>query len=1552
MVAVKAEMLYRGEMKTKPLFFFSFLMMMMIFPLFLLDSTMFVDGVSAESHGQVSVLSIPGGIAVPPQVTVYGDGDGDGDGEADNDTPTTTSSSSSSQKNNIRTRKAGAANSTRVLQEDQGLVNEGTGVAGVCYTEVPYDPQRHQQVYTVGVLAIRGFESAYNDFNKTFSEYLTLTAGQRFDPPVRFEMKPLNFNTLFSDVEDSLVDFIYVNPSAFSCIESEYEALSLVSQVSRRRVSGNVYDLKKFGGVIFARKNNPIVSIDDLEDKIIAAASISGLGSGQMQFKRMIDAGMNYLQDPRQLVFTSNQGKVVQGVYNGDFDVGFVRTDQLERSKDENGQPYNVSEVFTIINPIDDLQIDGTPFPFQSSTELYAEWNLAALLHVDPEVSREVQRAMLNVGDFAHIGDVLLDCYSGAASDGSPTECDQWTLEDMAVAMEGRDGVPPQIRCDTTRSKAFAAAAARTSGKYAEWVPSLSYMQLRSMQEATGFISLDKDSGTWRCVRSTEIYDAISCPAGTYRKSRQEVDDGCSSQGLECAEGFQCLCRPCVVPVDSTCENAILIGDSCVSLAIFLPCLILPLLLLVGLVAHFYVEYKRKQTDSVWIIKPNELLFDTPPKVIGQGTFGFVLLAEYRGTDVAVKRVIPPMGSDNRKSPFGAGLFIGMDETQDLESQIGTHTIKGIAGALPKPVKKEKHPGTTSLSFRSQVAMIQNITKGATDDAIGLKTLNPLVPSADESRKFDDGSDKTEQEEFVTEKRSSWWRVCCRSDEDEHHRRMKIDFVHEIRQLARLRHPNITTVMGAVMPTRRDEPMLVMEYMRQGSLFDVLHDSSITMRPDQILAILQDIAQGLRFLHSASPQVIHGDLKSANVLVDTNFCAKVADFGLTGKRSAGAVGTPYWMAPELLTGKSVNTAASDIYSFGIVIFEAYTCRTPYEGERYEDVIREVCDPHMKKRPPIPVNCPPKVAKLMSECLFHNPEERPPSDLLDVALKVEMKVKERTNRLEQLNRDLEAANYKIESASKMQLQHFAAMSHEIRTPLNCIIGMSSLLEDTDLDSMQKESIEMIISSGSLLRQIVDDVLDYSKLTSGNAEVLVEQGNLQETLNAVMHLIKTSRVTTEKQLRIRSLYDPVLPEFVEMDSRRIQQILYNLLGNAIKFSNPRGDVELGVHVFDGVLTYSVKDYGRGIDESKFDAIFEPFVQTKNGLTNTEGGTGLGLPITKSLTEALGGQITVQSELGSWTEFTVEFPFYDPVADKKKLSSQLRSTRVYLIADGSDYNTSFIMEVMTYFNVDFEFFPSMREIAKMVASGRTVNESLSSSSDPVKTHICLVQEDLYDKDTFRDFESHAPACLLSFGPKFSVEHSRRHYRSLADMFPSVLMKDFATYSEEVQTDKKPSKMRDPQSSSGHQISSKFSSLRILIAEDNLVNQKVLSKMLKRLGVEHVIIVGNGKEAVEREAEEEFDLVLMDMQMPVMDGIDACQEISRRTGSNGSHPRAKVIFCTAHVSESFRQYAVENGAIAYLPKPCTVENVKDCLTDFCVQFQGAVDPAKMPSSRSTPMQ
>ena len=160
------------------------------------------------------------------------------------------------------------------------------------------------------------------------------------------------------------------------------------------------------------------------------------------------------------------------------------------------------------------------------------------------------------------------------------------------------------------------------------------------------------------------------------------------------------------------------------------------------------------------------------------------------------------------------------------------------------------------------------------------------------------------------------------------------------------------------------DPMLVMEYMDYGSLYDLLHNETFDIEGEYILPIVQDIAQGMRFLHAADPQIIHSDLKAQNILIDRRFRAKVTDFGLSQKKQLGAAGTPFWMAQELLRGDTTNTAESDVYSFGMVLFEIYSYQDPYEGENPDDVLMQVADPAVNKRPPIP----PHAAKaIIVEC---------------------------------------------------------------------------------------------------------------------------------------------------------------------------------------------------------------------------------------------------------------------------------------------------------------------------------------------------------------------------------------------------------------------------------------------------------------------------------------------------------------------------------------------------------------------------------------------------------
>lgn len=178
----------------------------------------------------------------------------------------------------------------------------------------------------------------YEKYNRTFADYLTATAGLRFNPPIEFDLVPVTLTSLMSMAEEREVDFYFVSPSLSSCLETDYKARLLATVISRREYRGHFYDLDVYGGVMFALADNDnIRNIRDFKNKIIGAASVTSLGGGQTQFYEMSKEGLSYVSDPKQVVFTDNEFLTIEGVLNGDFDVGFARTDQIERYRDSNG---------------------------------------------------------------------------------------------------------------------------------------------------------------------------------------------------------------------------------------------------------------------------------------------------------------------------------------------------------------------------------------------------------------------------------------------------------------------------------------------------------------------------------------------------------------------------------------------------------------------------------------------------------------------------------------------------------------------------------------------------------------------------------------------------------------------------------------------------------------------------------------------------------------------------------------------------------------------------------------------------------------------------------------------------------------------------------------------------------------------------------------------------------------------------------------------------------------------------------------------------------------
>ena len=447
-------------------------------------------------------------------------------------------------------------------------------------------------------------------------------------------------------------------------------------------------------------------------------------------------------------------------------------------------------------------------------------------------------------------------------------------------------------------------------------------------------------------------------------------------------------------------------SNTTILVAVLVPVIVV---ILAATFIFIYMEHKRRSSDAIWKIKKEELKFTDPPEIAGRGTFGLVVKAEYRGTVVAVKRVIPP------KNTVGRVSFLEIDNPNTDESVQGgdfnPHSSMLSQGSVPSVSSAEKGQPKRKSSLDNmddifEERVPQDVTTEPTDLEAGTsKPATSKVAFAVPVRQSSVGSNVHSSMDTGAltltssgqlagsgsgngdgpKSKAQWKRFFGYKSSGKDYAQLKQDFIHEMRTLSKLRHPCITTVMGSVID-QRDEPMLVMEYMENGSLYDLLHNETIAIDGEFIAPIIKDIARGARFLHAADPKVIHGDLKAANVLVDGRFRAKIADFGLSAKKKyLGASGTPYWMAPELLRRESTNTAESDVYSFGIILYELYSRKDPYDGEYPASVLDGIVDKKINKRPHVPEGCPAKIAEIYQECIDGLPEKRPTFEEIDLRI---------------------------------------------------------------------------------------------------------------------------------------------------------------------------------------------------------------------------------------------------------------------------------------------------------------------------------------------------------------------------------------------------------------------------------------------------------------------------------------------------------------------------------------------------------------------------------------
>ena len=516
-------------------------------------------------------------------------------------------------------------------------------------------------------------------------------------------------------------------------------------------------------------------------------------------------------------------------------------------------------------------------------------------------------------------------------------------------------------------------------------------------------------------------------------------------------------------------------------------------------------------------------------------------------------------------------------------------------------------------------------------------------------------------------------------------------------------------------------------------------------------------------------------------------------------------------------------------------------------------------------------------------------------------------------------EAQAAREDADRANQAKSAFLATMSHEIRTPMNGVMGMASLLAGTSLNQEQEEYVSIINTSGDALLSVINDILDFSKIESGNLEIEEHDFDLRQCVENVLDVFANK--AAQQGLDLVYQIDHLVPVMIVGDSFRLRQVLLNLVSNAMKFTH-KGEVFVQVNLEKAAgdnlqIRFDVKDSGIGIPQDKLSRLFKAFSQVDSSTTRKYGGTGLGLAISERLVKLMGGDVAVSSEEGIGTTFS----FYIQCKTAKNSERQFASLNTVgnegkkvLVVDDNATNLAILKAQLELWKLTPTLASSGKQALEILALKEIFHLVISDMQMPEMDGVMLATQ-------IKVSQPQLPIILLS-----SVgDESKSKYPHL---FNSVLTKPIkqAQLHKLIQLELKNSVAPLTEDKSSKPVlTEEFAlayPLQILIAEDNLINQKLAMRVLNKLGYDPKL-ANNGKEAVEMQSEKPFDLILMDMLMPEMDGLQATRTI--RASEEIQQPQ--IVAMTANALPEDRLACLQAGMDEYISKPIKLELLMDVL-------------------------